>query len=133
MDEIIGNYDVSGDNIEFIAGEDHCRWRGILMTNEVMLDMFGIVIYETYQQSLEDGILIIHGHLDVDEIKEVIFVNGDTLKDAIKNYVQVMMKIRSSFEPYELEMFTLIEPLPKTINISQILLFDTELNLYYKK
>lgn len=131
MDEIIGNYDVSGDNIEFVDGEDVCRWRGILMTDKKMIELFGISIIDCIQ-ALGDGILVINGYLDTEETDEVIFVNGDTLKDAIKNYVHVMKKGRTSVQAYELDQFTKIEPLPKTINIPLLLLFDTELNLYYK-
>ena len=96
-----------------------------------MIEMFGISIIDCIQ-ALGDGILVINGYLDTEETDEVIFVNGDTLKDAIKNYVHVMKKGRTSVQAYELEQFTKIEPLPKTINIPLLLLFDTELNLYYK-
>lgn len=133
------NYDISGDNIIIDKNDrdnDDCTWRGILMDDKKQLELFGI-IFGDCQPYLEEGLLVIDGYYPEDDETSdaTIFVNGESLKEAILNYIR-FLKLRKhehhSFSIYEIEEFGRVEPIPSTFNIPLILLFNAELDLYFK-
>ena len=123
--------DISGDNIVLNSEVEYCLWRGVEMTPENSVRIFGVDVFEA-RINLDLGLIVIEGEIKPDDFK--IYINGKDYKECVQNYIRFLKIEFSQREQIPLdiiEQFELLELMPKSFNLQQIILFDRELDLHY--
>lgn len=69
-------------DIEFIDGENYCRWKDVEMTPENRTKLFGLPVEEIHKE--DDKIIIIYG----DEDYTKLLVEGNSIQDVICTYLK---------------------------------------------
>jgi len=130
---IMVSEDVSKDNIIYQEGLDYCLWRGTEVNPENSFRMFGVDIHEC-TIDLAIGLIVIEGELENGTFR--IFINGGNYRECVKNYIRFLKTHYREDDRIPLDIvdhFDLLEPIPESFNLPAIVLFDTELNLYFAK